>query len=1037
MVTLRILGECAIEVGSTRLAPDSQVLFATLLYLTLEPGRRVSRQEMADAIWPGATEEAARHNLRQTVYRLRLLGATIDTKDGFVCAPPEGVVAPHDRLATEAGVDEILSHAAPRIGTVLPGYESGLSERLDEWVDGHRTLIHNRIRHSLVTAMERYRARARWGEVEVLARKVLAMDPLNEEATLVLAESAAMSGSKHYALTLLDRYISELGPEAKDIHLPAKVLRRRISERLPEPRWRAVSETALVGRADSMEMLGGVLQAARNGDGSGVLLWGEPGIGKTRLAEELWKVAALQANTQLAKVSCQPSDARRPLSLFADVIPALQKLPGALGCSPRSITLLKRLTEYDVNAEGPSEDAREADYLYASIRRAIYDLFDAIQVDQCVVLVIEDVHWLDTESWKILREMIPWAARRRLLFVMTSRDPFVAGDEHGEWPRFLVKHKVGPIDPDAGITLAELMVREKEREPDVAFRDWSIAVSEGNPFFLRELIAYWLQTGTAYQVPETMAALINARLDRISRSALSLLQAICILGPNATLERLELMLQLPHHEMLAAAEVLESSGLMVASGEALAARHHLISHSALRRLGTIARQFLHRRAAVTLERECTGASLQLVWDCASHWEAAGNVPRSTAYPIATARHLIEVGLPHQAIDILDRLSSATVDAEARIEVLAELGHAHCIAGNWHEAIRSLSSSKSLRSARTGVVLSLSPEDPLLLEARSQAGVGRDELLAEAIDLLRRPNAPPPLALEVADHAIMLADSCADVRQMQYVYRHVEGIQADRPEDRAILEHVRVVYHSACGDPRTALESAERFDDLTENCGGSAVARIRARMTLARAQYRCGLFSAAMATAQQSDDVAAANGLAALRVPALVAMGNWYTAARLLDGSAAALALAEANLDTSNQRAWVEEIAFARARLALARRDSITARQLLHSFKDRLLCDPVLRRRLHIQAAWIETLLVEQVLDPEDALFLAFEKLLDRAKDTGNVDYPAAVYTRALLAVGQETNARAFLLQFLASHRREVGPPTKELALLCPRSQLEA
>ena len=45
------------------------------------------------------------------------------------------------------------------------------------------------------------------------------------------------------------------------------------------------------------------------------------------------------------------------------------------------------------------------------------------------------------------------------------------------------------------------MVRERERVPDEAFRDWSVSVAEGNPFFLRELTTYWLQTGTAYQVP--------------------------------------------------------------------------------------------------------------------------------------------------------------------------------------------------------------------------------------------------------------------------------------------------------------------------------------------------------------------------------------------------------------------------------------------------------------------------------------------------------------------------------------------------------
>src|SRR5688500_4741238 len=122
-----------------------------------------------------------------------------------------------------------------------------------------------------------------------------------------------------------------LGSHVGTIGLPAKILRTRIAERLTDQRYAMISEQHFVGRESSMEFLQGLLRDAKRGAGSAAFIWGEPGIGKSRLVQELTQVAALD-DAQIVSTKCHPSDTSRPLSAFADFVPLLKTLPGALGC---------------------------------------------------------------------------------------------------------------------------------------------------------------------------------------------------------------------------------------------------------------------------------------------------------------------------------------------------------------------------------------------------------------------------------------------------------------------------------------------------------------------------------------------------------------------------------------------------------------------------------------------------------------------------------------------------------------------------------
>ena len=199
------------------------------------------------------------------------------------------------------------------------------------------------MRQGLVRNIVDLRSKGRYREVEPLARACLTLDPFNEIATLSLAEATAvLGGNRAEAMAILDRYMDEVGASSDQrLALPASLLRKRISERFVEQRYAAPPDPPFVGREDVLQLLVEKMQEAVAGRGSVVYLWGEPGIGKTRLLEELAKVAHVQG-VRIERYAVSPNDLERPLALFSSVLPRMMRMPGAVGISPEAYDAIQR-----------------------------------------------------------------------------------------------------------------------------------------------------------------------------------------------------------------------------------------------------------------------------------------------------------------------------------------------------------------------------------------------------------------------------------------------------------------------------------------------------------------------------------------------------------------------------------------------------------------------------------------------------------------------------------------------------------------------
>ncbi len=820
MVTLRALGNAEIETAITTLTPSQEIAFATALYLVLERGKRVSRSRLASLLWPCGAEPVRAHRLRQTILQLKKLGIVIHADRNNLQLLTHDARSDLDALSTTSPT---IPAGAAQV-EFLPGYSPRCSETFRDWVDARREEIHAAMTRILVRDLEKARLKGDWIGVEKISSHCLVLDSFNETAVLAQAEATAMRGGKKKAVETLDRYIAELGTGQVELKLPATLLRRRVVERFPDGPTLRNGEPPFVGRESEMQSLIAKFESARAGKGSGVLLIGEPGIGKSRLSHELARFADLQG-AQVHRATCRRPDLARPLSLFVDIVPKLREMPGALGCSPETFACLKRLTDFELR----SRDSRwftDSEMLFGDLQSALFDLFDSLAEERCLVIVIEDTHWLDDVSANILARMMEWAPTKRLLFILNSRPTDNSVLRHADFAHVSTMY-LGPLAPVASSAVLHSVAIRPDDHPEDGFFEWCVSVAEGNPYFLQELGHHWVETGHKYEAPPSVTNVLQGRLARLSREALQVLQGCAVLGDHATLERVEAVLGYRPHQILSAVEELSRAAMLsqhrggLDPSSHLQPRHDLLSSAAVQQLAEVSLAFMHRRVAEVLEGEIAEQTMPttLLWACANHRHCAGDRKRALMLSISCAEHLLDVGLAGDASTAFNKSLDYCSTDEQRLDVLHRLAFASQLNGEWENAKEVLGSC--IRLARNaGPEANPHNEYELhLFAARHQSAFDFTPLLDDIVPCVKAANASPSHRVHAAIMALKIATDIGPAETLDDIYASAAPLLTNHSIAESSRLEVEIIYRTTRGGEVIPIPTLRQFAEASRVTGG--------------------------------------------------------------------------------------------------------------------------------------------------------------------------------------------------------------------------
>ncbi len=363
----------------------------------------------------------------------------------------------------------------------------------------------------------------------------------------------------------------------------------------------------IIGRGDELGQLRAALVAASGGAGRLVLLSGEPGIGKTRLAG---------AATEMAGEYGVPVAAGRAID-----DPGMPPLWPWRGVS-RSVPALAAVLDGAAGSTDGSADSASARFaMFAAASEALA----AAAADHGLLVVLEDLQWADRSSLLLLHHLAGEITCSRLLVVATTRD--VTGAPLAELlPALLRAGEARPIRL-TGLSRADIAQWLRQRttgaDPD-RLADRLLARTGGNPLFVRMLV----ERGPAALdeglrgFPE-LQRLVLAHLNGLDDAARDLLDVASVLGEQLDPQVLAEVSGLSAAAVGATLDRAAALGVLTAASEdaGLSFAHALVRDAVYEALGPSRRMSLHERAARALEQ--SGRAAARAGQIAVHWQRSG------------------------------------------------------------------------------------------------------------------------------------------------------------------------------------------------------------------------------------------------------------------------------------------------------------------------------------------------------------------------------------------------------------------------------
>ncbi|MEW6645429.1 MAG: adenylate/guanylate cyclase domain-containing protein [Pseudomonadota bacterium] len=446
-------------------------------------------------------------------------------------------------------------------------------------------------------------------------------------------------------------------------------------------RWQVRSArglSVLVGRQDELRQLADAVGRAAEGNGEAFLISADAGQGKSRLVHDF--IRQLSADWIVLETACAPQRQTSSYHPVSTVIRSLFSIgsddtaeqvtartrevlgrfgPDAAAFLPAVLSLL------DIDSDDRAWRALEPTERRNRISAAIRALVLRQERMTPLVILVEDVHWIDAETRLVLQGMLAELNRARIMLILTQRPEGRAFD------RGFTRIDLGPLDTDAAHQLLDwLMGHDASLIP---VKRTLLAQAQGNPLFLEELVQALRDQNVLdgqpgnfrvaspslrIDIPQTIASVLAARLDLLDGLPKTLLQTSAVIGSDVSIALLSGMVGVAPDALAGELDTLEHADFLRRNKTGAPAeysfKHELTREVAYNTMLLGLRRSLHAKAVEIIESRFADRLDEHIDRLADHAFLAGLWDKAIPYQLRSCRRALKRGAYHDAISMFER-----------------------------------------------------------------------------------------------------------------------------------------------------------------------------------------------------------------------------------------------------------------------------------------------------------------------------------------------------------------------------------------------
>jgi DNA-binding SARP family transcriptional activator/uncharacterized protein YqgQ len=643
---LSLLGGFGLAVDGKHLKFATRKESSLYAYLTLHQERgAIRRERLAGLLWPDVDEQRARRNLSTALWRIKV---ALDKNEASSLSPHtsgeavgikldpnavdvlkfQGLLEDSERHDEVDKIQMLQEAESLYSGDLLDEYE-------DEWCEEARRHLRAQYVNVLRKLSAIHKNQAEYGRATQFTRKLVAIEPLDEESHKELMLLYHLSGDRHAALdqyeTLRKNLQDELGIEPNESTAQLwEYIRTSVPDTAattrPTKRGNAIStdpRIPLVGRQKYVNAILERIKASVEGRGSAVLVAGEAGIGKTKLVETLATEARLR-DLQILQGRCPELQNPPPYQVIFQAL--WPRVTEAIRTEDSGSLLGAIVKVLSSESTPPKRTVRKLEPTLNTtiVMEAILELFRTDSARKPTLLILEDIHRIDQASLTLLATLLDRLPSMPLVVLATIRPDEKKADEiiPALTANGALHISLPPLDESELHRLVRAILRDKSVSRELLSFVWDR--TDGVPLFALELVDFmiagshihkasfgiWELRDRTSAIPDKFPSRVNEvirrRIDLLDRQSKKTLVAAAILGIEFNLKHLVAITALSEDTIAENLNRLIDHRLIVEFEDRLRFRHETIRAVALEMLTAEKRRLLHLRSGTILEK--TGTS---------------------------------------------------------------------------------------------------------------------------------------------------------------------------------------------------------------------------------------------------------------------------------------------------------------------------------------------------------------------------------------------------------------------------------------------